>query len=703
MITLKDNFPIQAVIKLTILKLLVGTFFASFFLRDLFIPFLNAFALDPTRNPWDFTYHGGIRNAFPYGPVMMYWMALPRMMFGWALPGDWQSVTFAHLALARVSLLVADILILWMIVKWLGASPRHAMLWWASPVVFYVTYVHGQLDLIPTAILLASLVFLVKGHHAWSAVMLGMGLATKSHLFAAAPFILVFAARREASWKRAFTFAGIALGTYVTILFPWVLNESFQRMVFGSEEQGRLFRVVLEYQPAVQVYLAPLVIGFLFFRFATYKKVNQDTLFMFLGLTFTVMISLLPPAHGYYIWPLPFVIYFFAQQADYSRVALWAFNVTCLAYLMLGLDSTVLESGQMVLPQLAGREPPLKFLESWGLDWSIANSLLFTAMGASILTLAFMMYRHGVQSNIIYRPKTRPVMVGIGGDSGSGKHTARDLLADILGPGTVLTVDGDDVHRWERGHEMWRVISHLNPEGNDLYLQLQYARALESGRVVTKVRYDHKSGMFTQPEEVSPNRFIFFVGLHPFYLKRMRDLTDIKIFMDTEEELRKKWKLRRDVPERGYTSEKVTEQLKERERDAALFIQPQKQFSDLIVRYYRVDAYDSGTDGDDSTLGVVIQMDNSLPLSRVVERLKRVPTLNVSHRHLHNLAYQELSIEGEIGSDEVREVAAETIPQLSELLGPQPCWRSNHNGIFQLCFLLLLSDLLLDRPDLVFS
>ena len=154
-------------------KLFFGSILASHFLYALFIPFLNIYAASPFSNPWQSAIDNGIPNAFPYGPVMFYLMIIPRVLFSWMTSSDIFTVTWANLFLARMPLLVADVAIFWMLVRFLNTNERRArLLWLASPIVFYVTYVHGQLDIIPTAILMASLVFLVRGRYVWSAVIL---------------------------------------------------------------------------------------------------------------------------------------------------------------------------------------------------------------------------------------------------------------------------------------------------------------------------------------------------------------------------------------------------------------------------------------------------------------------------------------------------------------------------------------------------
>lgn len=673
-------------------KAVLGALLASHFLHALFVPFLNLAIGHAGTNPWQEAIDQGIPNAFPYGPVMFYIMAFPRWLFGWAMTGDSRAVTWIHLLVARLPLLLADISLLWLLVQGLKSDVlRTGVLWWTSPVVIYVTYIHGQLDLIPTALLIGSLALMFHGRLGWSAIVLGLGLATKNHLFVALPFMCTFVLRKESSWRRGAQYLVLVLSTYVASLFPWVLNPGFRQMVFHSEEQRRLFPVLLDYLPTLKVYLAPFAIGLLFLQFASYRKVTQDTLLMYLGLAYTVLITLVPAAHGYFIWPLPFVIYFFSQQTRSSRVPLWAFNISCLAYLILGLDSTFFESLRFVAPRLAALGAPVLGVVALGLQPTVINSLLYTALLVSVLAIAGMMYRHGVQSNILYRPLTRPILFGIGGDSGAGKHTAQNILCDVLGSRNVLSVNGDDVHRWARGHEMWQAMSHLNPAANDLYVLLQHARALGQGQTVTKARYDHRAGNFTKPTRVSPSRFVFIVGLHSFYLKRMREIIDVKIYLDPDEDLRIGWKTARDVRERGYSEGQVLDQIRKREPDAVQFVRPQREVADIVIRYFRVPPKNGAETGD--SIGISVRVDNGLPMSSVVDELSS-PETKVSLQHCDDLMHQILTVEGHLREEQIAAAAWKVIPQLNELIASKPKWHSGPNGVLQLCSMIVLSDAL---------
>ncbi|HYE91896.1 MAG TPA: hypothetical protein VEA38_12785 [Terriglobales bacterium] len=667
------------------LKLVLGALLGSHFLTQLFVPFLTLAVGRPGESPWRLAAEAGIPNAFPYGPVMYYVMAAPRWIVAPLLGPDPRVVTSLHLLAARVPLLVADGAILWLLLRRLGTPARRTLLlWWASPLVLYVSYVHGQLDLIPTAMLLGALVLLDGGRPLVAGAVLALGMAAKSHLVIALPFMAIFAARAHGLAAGA-GLTAVALATYALALFPWVFDPGFRAMVFGSDEHGRMFAVAQPFGAGLRVLLAPLAIWLLLLRFAMQRQPTRETLFMFLGLAYVVTIALVPAAHGYYIWPLPFVIYFFAARARDSLAPVWAFNGAALAFLMLGRDSTLLASAP---PWAAAAVAPTALLaRAAGIDAALLDSLLFTLLQGAVIVLALMMYRHGVSSRIIRHDRRRPTLIGIAGDSGSGKHTLRDALADVLGGERLVTVNGDDVHRWERGHPMWKVVSHLDPSGNDLFMQLRHAEALDDGQIVSRVRYDHATGRFTEPQDLSPRDYVVFVGLHPFYLKRMRELLDVKIYLDTDEALRVRWKVQRDVARRGYPADAVLQEIERRAPDAERHVRPQRDVADLIVRHYVPPDARAETD-----VGVELQMSNDVrPLAALADRLASVPD-GPSVRHAQGLTLQTLDVRGPLAASTAEAIAAELLSDARGLLGSTPRWRAGTDGVVQLAVLCLLAD-----------
>lgn len=172
---------------------------------------------------------------------------------------------------------------------------------------------------------------------------------------------------------------------------------------------------------------------------------------------------------------------------------------------------------------------------------------------------------------------------GICGDSGSGKSTLANMLKKFFSNSFAL--ECDRYHKWERGNEKWKEYTHLNPDANYITKMNEDIFNLKLGNSIYQVDYDHKTGTFTESELIEPSENTIVCGLHSLY-STDDHLYDLKIFIDTDEKLKTQWKIQRDVHERGHTLENVLNQINKRKGDYEKYIHPQRDNSDLVVRFF---------------------------------------------------------------------------------------------------------------------
>lgn len=185
----------------------------------------------------------------------------------------------------------------------------------------------------------------------------------------------------------------------------------------------------------------------------------------------------------------------------------------------------------------------------------------------------------------------QPLIVAICGDSGSGKTTLTDGMVRVFGQERITHICLDDYHTLDRATRLRTSITALRPEANNIPLMTEHLRQLMRGESVTKPVYDHKTGTFADPERVYPSEIIIVHGLHPLFTEELRNLAHVSIYLDPESALLQQWKIMRDSTSRGYTVQEVRQQMKMRRRDSLLYIQPQKQFADIIIRFSRGSLY----------------------------------------------------------------------------------------------------------------
>ncbi|MCJ7528594.1 MAG: phosphoribulokinase [Methyloceanibacter sp.] len=202
-----------------------------------------------------------------------------------------------------------------------------------------------------------------------------------------------------------------------------------------------------------------------------------------------------------------------------------------------------------------------------------------------------------------------PIILGIVGDSASGKSTLSAGVAQILGEEHCTVICTDDYHRYDRKARAAAGLSALDPRANYVDILEQHLRLLRSGEPILKPVYDHRHGTLESAEYVRPKGFVIAEGLLGYATRAMRDCYDVKIYLDPEEELRVKWKMHRDTTVRGYTREQVLAQLGRREVDSQNFIHPQRTFADIVIRFQR----SADANGSDTRLDVRHLLRPTLP------------------------------------------------------------------------------------------
>jgi len=190
---------------------------------------------------------------------------------------------------------------------------------------------------------------------------------------------------------------------------------------------------------------------------------------------------------------------------------------------------------------------------------------------------------------------SRPIILGIVGDSAAGKTTLTRGIAQILGEDQVTTLCTDDYHRYNRQQRKDIGISALHPDCNYMDIIQQHLSLLRTGQPILKPIYNHSTGDFDPPEYIKPKRFVIVEGLLGYYTRASRDAYDIKVYLAPPEDLRAHWKIKRDTRKRGYDEAQVIDQIKAREPDSEAFIRPQRQWADVVVSFYPPEG-DGGAD-----------------------------------------------------------------------------------------------------------
>jgi uridine kinase len=179
------------------------------------------------------------------------------------------------------------------------------------------------------------------------------------------------------------------------------------------------------------------------------------------------------------------------------------------------------------------------------------------------------------------------VLVGIAGGTGSGKTSFAQKIQDRIGPDLCLNLNQDSYYKDGSGlnPEAQAAINYDHPDAFDTSLLVQDLRDLKAGRPVPFLTYDHATysrKVLTDP--LTPRPVILLEGILVLVEEPLRRLMDIKLFIDTDSDVRILRRLQRDIKDRGRSFESVKKQYLDWVRPMHLeFVEPSKRYADLII------------------------------------------------------------------------------------------------------------------------
>lgn len=181
----------------------------------------------------------------------------------------------------------------------------------------------------------------------------------------------------------------------------------------------------------------------------------------------------------------------------------------------------------------------------------------------------------------------RPVVIGIAGGSCSGKTSVTRAIYDVFKDRSVVVIEQDYYYK-DQSHMTFEERLKTNydhPLAFDNQLLIQHINELLSYQPVEKPVYDYvQHTRSADVIHVEPRDVIIVEGILVLEDENLRDLMDIKLFVDTDSDLRIIRRIQRDIKERGRTADSVIEQYLTAVRPMHnLFIEPTKRYADVII------------------------------------------------------------------------------------------------------------------------
>lgn len=178
------------------------------------------------------------------------------------------------------------------------------------------------------------------------------------------------------------------------------------------------------------------------------------------------------------------------------------------------------------------------------------------------------------------------LVIGIAGGTGSGKSTLVRRIEEEFGPAVAL-LSHDFYYKAhdELSYEERCLLNYDHPNSFDTDLLIEHIKALKEGKVISRPIYDFTiHNRAKECKDVQPAKVIIVEGILIFENKELRDQFDIKLYVDTDADVRIIRRIVRDVKKRGRTLESVVEQyLTTVKVMHEMFVEPSKKYADIII------------------------------------------------------------------------------------------------------------------------
>jgi hypothetical protein len=331
---------------------------------------------------------------------------LPTTFLGWVIDSITAANYFSGLGF-RLSLLGADILLLILLLQQFENRWRGLMIhYWLSPLVLLITYWHGQTDLIPIVLFMASIVLLKKNKLMLSGMILAASVAAKHSMLITIPFIIIYSWFKRNNIKDVYRFVLYFLLVFLLFEGLFLFDHGFQQMVLSNREAEKVFWLAISMGDVLKIYILPLVYLLLVYSTWRLRRINFELLLATLGVAFSVLILLTPAPPGWFLWLTPIL------ALHYSRGNGNAVLLGSLFSLAFVMYHSIYSMGAQIA-----------FFDNLSLSINIINlsdmpyiqSLLNTAIIGLVMVITLQIFRDGIKGSDYYHLGKKPLVIGISG------------------------------------------------------------------------------------------------------------------------------------------------------------------------------------------------------------------------------------------------------------------------------------------------
>jgi len=547
-------------------RFLLIALFAPIVQNTLFTPFLSN-ASNDFIDPWgSWLNSGGRTDAFPYGPLM-YGILVIASLFAKVL----YSVSTIFSISGVISLVLSFILLTfeYFSSKSILAKQSDNKVFRTfiilAPLPIYTSYIYGQNDIIPSALILITCYLISNGQWRKAGAMAGLGVCVKFSLILVLPLIIIYFIIVK-QLENSFKFLSLFIPTALAALLPIFWSDGYYEMAIRSPEFVKSLDVAIPVG-TLNIYLLP--VGYLVILLALWSlpRATPQILITYIALSFFAISTLQARSIGWYLWGYLTLLLFMSKVRIRLLTLFYIWQCTLVLFYLYKTEF-------------------LDFRHFQDYRWYTNDMVLSLIFTINVVVSFILIFKLFLELRTLLDPfglATKPVSIAIAGDSGVGKDTLVHAISHLISEKEVSILLGDDYHLGDRTNLIWKNRTHLNVSANDLSRWNRDTRLILNREKAHAQHYDHGNGRFTDSREIKAHDFLVLNGLHSLLLSEVTKF-DLKIFLSMEESLRVELKSQRDTTQRGVSSKGlVKKRMALRKPDSEKFIDGQENFADLVI------------------------------------------------------------------------------------------------------------------------
>ena len=646
-------------------------------IQDLwFVDFIKNSINNPSLDPWsNYLSNYGDSLGFPYGPIM-FLIFIPLSLTFWAIGLPFGLEDYFLGIGFRSNLLIFDLISFLVLSKLLENKKKEIIFfYWLSPLIFYVTYIYGQLDIIPTTIVLIGYLKLYKNEFKNSGYFFGLAIATKLSFALIIPFPIIYLWQNK---RLSFGFKPFikSLTKILTIfVFIPIMSRGYREMVLSTPEKASLISFNFSFNESLKIFILPLIFLLIIYSIWRLKRSNFSLLTSITGLAFLILTLMMPPSPGWYLWALPFLIIYQIKTDINGKFLITLFTILPIIIIFPG--------------NIFSR---LNFL-NWDFKYNttlinnLNEDLIYTLFISLGILISIRLYRESIQNSAYYKLNKKAFIIGIAGGPSTGKELLSKSLVDILGDHSSLFFRERDYFKWNKNLSDSRKYNSINIKSNDL-LKLNADLDLILNKNVLNRKTINKSITKFQSMNSFSKDFIVVNGYHIFLPDALNKIFNIKVFLDPEAELNKNWLNNKIYSQPNHPN---IENYKYLKKYKDLYSE-QKNCSDLIFSFSYIN---KDILSYKKIQNLPLKMDVFLKDGIYAENLSKA-LISICGVKLNSIISNtdfsaNLTIEGDIWAEDIKLAASRLVPDLEEIIDYNAKWQSNIIGIMQLIIVMQIA------------